>query len=275
MRYAQLWQRIVAELDRAEQDNRVKDWRQRIVSLNQLPAVQDRERGKLWTDDEVFRALVLAVLSSCIDWEKIEVAMQDLPNVYHNFQLEVFAQLTDHDIKTRIVPALKGLGLGLPQLEKDQLNLLDSAKRLFTKRTEHGSLDAYIRELSKAVGGEPIKLAARFSDPKTDKLPGLGLPLAAEFLKNIGFNVAKADRHVRRAVGSFGLMTFTSWEDASGRNAPKPKNGEMMEAMKILEALAAVAEQPCCFVDNAIWLLCCKSGCHLTNDQLRKLANGV
>lgn len=52
----------------------------------------------------------------------------------------------------------------------------------------------------------------------------MGIPLAAEFLKNLGYDVAKPDRHICRAVGEFGWVEFKSWPDRSGNKAPYPSD---------------------------------------------------
>lgn len=48
------------------------------------------------------------------------------------------------------------------------------------------------------------------------KLPSFGVALAAEALKNLGFDVAKPDRHLTRAVGSFGLVRINRWKRTLG-----------------------------------------------------------
>lgn len=53
----------------------------------------------------------------------------------------------------------------------------------------------------------PILLAAYFSCPPAEdqqyKFPGMGLPLAAEFLRNLGFSMFKPDRHIVRLLAEW------------------------------------------------------------------------
>ena len=94
------------------------------------------------------------------------------------------------------------------------------------------------------------------------KLPGLGVPLAAEALKNLGFAVAKPDRHVMRAVGSFGLVRFNRWESGPRGKPVSQSKEKFLEVMVAVERIAKAAERSVVVVDNAIWLLCAKDEMH-------------
>ncbi len=99
----------------------------------------------------------------------------------------------------------------------------------------------------------------------------MGIPIAAEAMKNIGFDVAKPDRHINRALGSFGLLTFTNWPDMTNYKGPVCSENELINIMRIMKEFAnAVGVLPT-FLDNAIWLLCCKSGLYLKNQQLSRM----
>jgi hypothetical protein len=45
-------------------------WKQKIERLGQVAAVERREGGHHWSDNEVFEALLLAVLSNNTEWTK-------------------------------------------------------------------------------------------------------------------------------------------------------------------------------------------------------------
>ena len=110
-----------------------------------------------------------------------------------------------------------------------------------------------------------------------DKLPGLRVALAAEALKNLGYDVAKPDRHVMRAIGSFGLVRFDRWQDArdagNGRAPPSSTSRErLLAVMAAVEEIANAANKSVALVDNAIWLLCAKSALHLTNRELAAIS---
>jgi hypothetical protein len=137
----------------------------------------------------------------------------------------------------------------------------------------HGSAENYFVEVIRSVGGDPKRAALELGRVGGDwKLPGFGVPIAAEALRNLGFDLSKPDRHVCRAVGSFGLVEFRRWTDRSGTKAPSPRIEEMMKVMAAVESFARGVGVRATFLDNAIWLLCARSGCHLTNEELSALA---
>jgi len=56
-----LWNAIRRELDRS-----LPVWTQRIEHFGQVAAVERREAGSSWGDDQVFEALLRAVLSTTV-----------------------------------------------------------------------------------------------------------------------------------------------------------------------------------------------------------------
>ncbi len=120
---------------------------------------------------------------------------------------------------------------------------------------------------------DPKQVALCIGLPNKYKLPAFGVPLAAEALKNLGFDVAKPDRHILRAMRSFGLVHFNRWSDRSKNKPPTiPTRSELYKTMASVEEIAVNAGKHVGFVDNAIWLLCAKSGLDLSNEELVEIA---
>jgi thermostable 8-oxoguanine DNA glycosylase len=90
-------------------------------------------------------------------------------------------------------------------------------------------------------------------------------------MKNIGFDVAKPDRHVNRALGSFELIEYNNWPDRMDHKAPVRTENEMVRVMQLMREIADEVGVSTSYLDNAIWLLCCKSGLYYTNQQLSAL----
>ena len=269
MSHRVLWKRIEACLDL-----RHVHWRERVEAFGQVQAVKDRSRGRVWSDDQVFEAILLAVLSSNTVWSKVERVQADLQELFDNFSLEAYASYSDSEIDNRFVPWFKGRKAGSVSLRNGLVNLVGAARILLRHSKRHGAADDYFTSLMHQCAYDPKQAAMQLGAEGEYKLPSLGVALAAEALKNLGFKVAKPDRHMMRAMGSFGLVRFNRWIHApGGRGSPESPSGtELFEVMTVAEQIAEAAERSVVFVDNAVWLLCAKGELYLTNAELAAIA---
>lgn len=270
MNHRVLWSNIEACLD-----SRHEHWRERVEEFGQVQAVKDRSRGRVWTDDQVFEAMLLAVLSSNTVWSKVERVLADLSELFDNCSLEAYASHSDSEIDNRFVSWFEGRRAGSMSLRGGLVKLVLAARILLRHSKCHGSADDYFTSLMHQCADDPKRAAMRLGGEGEYKLPSLGVALAAETLKNLGFDVAKPDRHMMRAMGSFGLVRFNRWKQAAGgRGSPESPSGkELFEVMTVAERVAEAAERSVVFVDNAIWLLCAKGELYLTNSELSEIAH--
>jgi len=80
----------------------IPDWKQRIIKYNQVTAVEERARGHRLSDDEIFKSLVLAVLSNSANWAIVEKVQPELDTVFLNFRLKEYAALEQSPIRLTI-----------------------------------------------------------------------------------------------------------------------------------------------------------------------------
>jgi hypothetical protein len=207
-----LWQRIEQRLD-----SDLPRWRASIDDFRQVSAIEEREQGRRWSDDEIFKGLFLSVLSSSTDWSKVERVGLELSAVVHGFSITWYGALSPADVSGTLVPWFQSRKAGSLTLNKSLQRLIETAKQLSRVSQSHGSLEDYLGHILSECGRDPKSLALALGESSSSrKLPGLGVALAAEFLKNIGYDVCKPDRHINRAAGSFGLVQFTQWPDRQG-----------------------------------------------------------
>ncbi len=267
---SRIWSRMTARLDES-----VPDWEQRIEGYGQVRASRERAAGRIWTNDEVFRGLLLSLLSSNTDWDKVERIKADLGPLFGDYSLTRYAESKPEDVTTRIVPWFLERRAGGPTLKARLVDLIDTSRTLIQRASPHGgNVDTYLGSLFEKLDRDPKQLAVALGrSGSPDKLRGFGIPLAAEALRNIGYDLAKPDRHVNRAAGCFGWVEFRKWPDRSARRAPAdatPK--ELLAVMTAVERTAHELEEPVSRFDNALWILCAKGGAWLTNDELVELA---
>ena len=264
-----LWRNIVSRLDSG-----LKGWRGRVDDFGQVAAVKERAAGRAWSDDETFEGLLMAVVSNNTAWSRIERIRADLAELFSGFSLKSYADLPHREIGKRILPWFLERKAGSMTLERDLVKLRRCARRLYKHSRLHGTAESYFTLLVHQLEGDPKQAALRLGSPGNDKLPAFGVALAAEALKNLGFDVAKPDRHAKRAVTSFGLVPFEDWRDRNGRTGPScHSKRSFLAVMGAVQDIAASARVPVVTADNAIWLLCAKSGLYLTNAELAEMAH--
>jgi hypothetical protein len=142
---------------------------------------------------------------------------------------------------------------------------------LLDQSRANGNLGRYFAKLRVACGQDNVEMAKAIGTTGPHKLPAFGIPIAAEFLKNIGYDCAKPDRHINRAAGSFGLCEFANWRDRQGTKAPMATGRELVDVMYAVRDMACSLHLTPTFVDNCIWLLCAKGGLHYGNEALEEL----
>lgn len=264
-----LWTRIEDRLEASP-----LNWRHSIDHLGQVAAVERREQGRSWSDDDVFEALLRAVLSAATDWSKVERVIPELQDLFEGFSLERYAGASEQAIETRFVPWFTDRKAGSQNLRRNLIALADTARKLVRWSQSHASAEGYFTAVMTSVGADPKRAAMAIGTSGRHKLRGFGVPIAAEALRNLGFDLAKPDRHVCRATGAFSLVGFNSWPDRSGTKAPVATESERLSVMTVMEHLARLLKMRISFLDNAVWLLCAKapSGLHLSNAELEGLA---
>ena len=273
--HCRLWNNIKDRLD-----SRRPKWRTYVDETGQLAAVGCRSAGRSWTDDEVFKALLIAVLSSDTDWWRIKRIQGDLAELFYGFSLKAYASVSDSEITNRLVPWFKERKAGSRSLKRNLGNLVGAAGKLLDYTSTHGAADNYFTSLMTRCNQDPKQAALCLGVAGEYKLPSLGLSLAAQTLKNLGFDLVKPDRHIMRAVEAFGLVDFSPRKCVKTakdeRKAPNQTPQRQWLAMNALEEMAADTKQHAVLVDNAIWLLCERGGkpnqLYLTNAELAKLA---
>ena len=153
-------------------------------------------------------------------------------------------------------------------------------------------LDNFINTLLNENNSDQKQLVLHLGSTDSKyKLSGMGIPITSEALRNIGFDMAKPDRHINRALASFGLVKFGKWFDSytdsdgkkktrfikvdeppNGYSYPETIGSKSLEVMQSMEDFAKLLRVRSVFGDYAIWLLCAKSGLYTRNEELRRLA---
>lgn len=216
------------------------------------------------------------MLTANTAWSTVDSGWERLkPKIdiwFHGYDLDWYASASEPQT-SELYRHFQDENIASRTLRARLRDLVKAAQRLVHQRDTYGTLDAYFCDLVNQAGC-PREAASSIGRAGPHKLPGLGLALAAEALKNLGYDVAKPDRHILRAVGSFGGVSFRNWPDRCDFKHPEASDHEKLLAMAFVEDMARATGNATVLVDNSIWLLCSepKSGLHFTNRELERLA---
>ena len=242
------------------------DWRSDIGSPEQPASMPDPDD---LTDQGVFEALAVAAIAANARWDRIAAVRDALGEPLAGFDAVRFATLDDAALAASLAwfRARRAGGRGLfATLER-----LQTGARILSSGAYHGPAN-YLRRAMAGAGADPEALAMLLGTDPSWKLPGIGVAVAAEALRLLGFDLCKPDRHVLRALASWRWVRFAHWDDDGMFAAPQPRPRELLAAMLAVRRFAEGSDRGVSYVTSAIWLAGAVSGARLTNRDFVALA---
>lgn len=212
--------------------------------------IDNREQGYSFSLSDHIRAMVYAMISSGIAWERVEPGIciatgriLPLDNLFHQYDINYLLECSPDDL----AEGIQELGYASRYTKVQMKALLETnIGKLQRWEKDCGSIDAYYHQF---VEKDPSlkMLVHRLADSSSeDKMAQLGIALAAEYLRNVGYDLAKPDRHLKRILGSKGL--------GCSEREEVPDN----EVFDIVSELAAGMGKKKAEVDYILWSACAK-----------------
>lgn len=203
--------------------------------------------GKFSISDHI-RAMVYSMLSSGITWERVE-SITDLSTGRITPLDDLFHQYDPDYIRSRdpsrLRDDIKSLHLASPYTLKQMTALInDNIPKLKALEQKYGDIDTYYKKFI-IDGTDMTCLIWRLSSADSkDKLSQMGEALTAEYLKNLGYDTAKPDRHICRILGSKYLACSES------------ETVPVYEAFDIVADIARELNKTVSEVDYILWSYC-------------------
>ena len=143
--------------------------RERITELMHLAPISARKGRRPWADEEVFKGLVLAVLTNSIGFAKIErlTKIPEFEEQFNEFSIQDYAASTPGDIE-KIVAWFTERKAGATTRRQGLKDLVRAANKLLEHREHHGSLEAYFTDLMQQKNGDAIALTAEIATAPTN-----------------------------------------------------------------------------------------------------------
>lgn len=206
--------------------------------------IDKRQADGAFSIRDHIRAMVYSMLSSGIVWDRVSDLIDEATK--HLIPIDdAFCQYDPERLLTCTPKYLSGKVKELRcagQYTAKQMEALIQVNipKLLQMEQEYGSIDAFYQQsiTKDATLKDLVKL---LSAPDSNcKLAQMGEALTAEYLKNVGYDIAKPDRHILRIFGRI-------------LNRPEIKT---LEAIDIVAEIAKEASRPAAEVDYILWSYC-------------------
>ncbi len=157
-----------------------------------LQALEDRKNGKICTFSEHLRGFIYAQLSALVSWKKIKSNLENIDNIFCQFDVEKLKLKSAEDLIAEITE----IKCNNPYTTKNQMRSLKANIETFEKiEKDFSSIDNFITCHSPK---DAIKLLTDTNS--TYKLKYSGVALVCEYLRNMGMDIVKPDVHLKRIL---------------------------------------------------------------------------
>lgn len=210
--------------------------------------IEKRENGGKFNVSDHIRAMVYSMLTSGASWNRLEPHI-DIETGRILLVDKMFSQYdSDTLIKSNpstLADRLKEYKLGTQFIDKQMQALVGTnIKKLLSLEKEYGSIDKFYQ--SQIGMDKSLKPLVRILSANGGKYKyaQMGEALIAEYLRNVGYDIAKPDRHIRRVLGSNIL-------GCSDR-----KITPVYETFDIIAEIAKATKKHVAEVDYILWSYC-------------------
>lgn len=169
--------------------------------------IDRRNRGEKFEISDHIGAMVYSMLSSCISWERFLKHIDEktgritiIDSIFCNYDTESLLQCTPNQLTC----ALKADDIKCVSQStfKQMTALLNSnIHKLIEFESKNNSIDEYYQSIIDNKGSVKGLITALSDSKSNDKMKQLGIALACEYLRNVGYDISKPDRHLRRLFG--------------------------------------------------------------------------
>ena len=210
--------------------------------------VDKRQAGGIFSTSDHIRAMVYSMLSSGIVWDRVSGHVDEATKQLTPID-EIFCQYDPERLlqcrPERLSNEIQKLRCASPYTAIQMQALIHTnIPKLIQFGNKYRSIDAFYQKI--IDDDSTLKtLVKALSAPHSDhKLAQMGEALVAEYLKNVGYDIAKPDRHIRRMLGNKILGCSTH------------EVVPIFEALDIVAALAKELNRPAAEVDYILWSYC-------------------
>lgn len=168
--------------------------------------IDKRENGGTFTLQDHIRAMVYSMLTSGASWSRVEPSIDIetgrvllIDEIFYQYDVDTLLNTDPMDLVKRV----KQHKLGTQYIKKQMVALIGTnIDKLQSLEKEYGSIDNFYQKIIDTDHTLKALVKVLSAVGKPHKYAQMGEALTAEYLKNVGYDIAKPDRHIRRILGS-------------------------------------------------------------------------
>ena len=155
--------------------------------------IDRRCKGKKYSLTDHVRAMIYSMISNQKEWSKIVPKLQQIDELFFNYEVNKIKEKPGEYFSDGIFSLSCGSRSTAAQMKVLHHNIAVFERII----KEYGSLDAFV---TSAPAYKIVELLSSYNSPY--KLKQIGVPLAWEYLRNVGIDGAKPDTHLKRFMGA-------------------------------------------------------------------------
>lgn len=210
--------------------------------------IERREHGTFFSLADHIRGIVYAMLSSGISWKQVEGGIDEstgrisaLDEILYNYETDKLLSADPSDLRDKI----KAHKWASQSTLKQMTGLIHTnIQKLIGFQENSGSIDAYYQRFIEEDSTYQTLITNLSRADSKDKFAEMGEALTAEYLRNVGYDMSKPDRHICRILG------------ANHLGCSDCETVPVFEAMEIVKQLALLCDRRIAEVDYILWSYC-------------------
>lgn len=206
--------------------------------------IEKRIAGGTFDLSDHIRAMVYSMLSAEKGWYLVQPHIDNgnIDAIFKKFCVDSLLQCKAETLVEQIKDIHCGSRLTLKQMEALSVNI----NRLIEIEKKHGSIDYFYQRLLEADKTYKVLIGILSCPDSPYKLRQMGEPLVTEYLKNVGYDICKPDRHICRMLGC-DILGCSDKEVVP-----------VYEAIDIMSNIASELGKSKAEVDYILWSYCAK-----------------
>lgn len=210
--------------------------------------VERREQGVPFSLTDHIRGMAYAMLSSNFPWKRIAGEIDEqtgqiiaLDEILYHYECDKLLAADPQALLKKITEHK----WGNPRIAEQLHGLIHvNIQKLIAFQEKEGDIDTYYQQFIEEDSTFKSLITNLSAAGSKDKFVEMGESLTAEYLRNIGYDMSKPDRHICRILG------------ANHLGCSDRKTVPVFEAMEIVRQIAMLCNRHIAEIDYILWSYC-------------------